>query len=188
MLKGLRATMAALLIVLVGGCNATSESPAPTEPPPPVDTAGSWVLVEGVAGGQPIPIVEGTEITLEIEGSTVSGRSACNQYSGELTVVDGVVRVGQLGGTEMGCDPPVMASETAYLQALGSVTGARRDGETLVLLGPDVELRFGRSEEVPTAELIGTVWISSTRMARSRARAAAGSCAATTSRPTLPTT
>ena len=42
----------------------------------------------------------------------------------------------------MACEEPVMASEAAYLDALGTVVGARMDGSSLVLAGPAVELRF----------------------------------------------
>ena len=168
MLKSIRSSPAGLrvagllvaaLLLTACGAGPGSATPLPTEPAVPVDASGSWVLTSGSAGGRQIPIVAGTQITLTIEGQSVGGRSACNQYFGELTLIDGVVRIGGLGGTEMGCDEPVMASEAAYLGALAAVTGARMDGEALVLLGPDVELRFDRLEAPPTADIVGTDWV-----------------------------
>jgi len=84
-------------------------------------------------------------VTLNVEGSQVSGRSGCNQYFGEFTLVDGRVTLGGLGGTEMACEEPIMALEAAYLGGLAKVGAARMDGETLVLTGPAVELRFKRT-------------------------------------------
>jgi heat shock protein HslJ len=104
-------------------------------------------------------MVPGADITFEVEGSTVGGRSACNQYFGEFVLENGVVRLGGLGGTEMGCDEPTMASELAYMGALAQITAARMEGDELVLLGDGVELRFERLEPPPTAELIGTTWL-----------------------------
>lgn len=134
-------TLLLVAALLVAACSGSTASTDPSAGGP-VDASGSWVLTAGTANGQPIPIVEGRPITLQIEGATVGGQSACNQYFGELTLVDGTVRIGGLGGTEMACEEPVMASEAAYLDALGTVVGARMDGSSLVLAGPAVELRF----------------------------------------------
>ncbi len=169
---GLLAAFVLVLAACSGAGTATpsggSVSPSPSSPPSappsvapsgPIDPSGGWLLVGGTAGGRPIPMVPGADITFEVDGSTVSGRSACNQYFGEFVVENGVVRLGGLGGTEMGCDEPVMASELAYMQALAQVTAARMDGEQLVLLGEGVELRFERIDPPPTAELVGTTWL-----------------------------
>jgi len=147
------------VLLLSAACGNGAGSPSPTASPEPVDATGAWQLTDGTSAGQPLPMVDDARITLIVEGSSVGGQSACNQYMGELTVIDGAVRVGGLGGTDMGCDPAVMESEMVYLQALGSVTGARMDGDVLVLLGPGVELRYERLEPPPTAELIGTRWL-----------------------------
>jgi heat shock protein HslJ len=158
MLKSLLLGSLVLLVVACGNANQTT-GPGSSAAPGPVDAGGDWIMTAGTADGLPIPMVDGSRITLTIEGNTVSGQSACNQYFGELTVVDGIVRVGGLGGTEMACAEPVMASEAAYLKALGAVSGARMDDTVLVLLGPGVELRYDPLEPPPTAELIDTTWI-----------------------------
>lgn len=163
-----RPVLLALLAIAVAaaacGGSSGSSSPAPTgsaapSGPDAFDPAGPWLLTEGVADGQPVPIVDGTRITLEVDGTSVSGESACNQYFGQIVVQGGVVRIDGLGGTEMGCEEPVMASETAYLAALARVTAMQQDGDAMVLLGDGVELRFDRLQPPPTAELVGTTWI-----------------------------
>ena len=84
-------------------------------------------------------------MTFVVDGSNVSGRSACNQYFGKFALVDGRMTLGGLGGTEMACEEPIMTLEGAYLAGLAKVDAARMDGEALVLTGPGTELRFERA-------------------------------------------
>jgi heat shock protein HslJ len=173
----IRTALGSALIVIVAACGGGGASPSasssgslapsavPSDGPAPsasagaFDPSGPWLLTSGSADGQPIPMVEGTPITFEVQGSNVSGQSACNQYFGSIVVDGGVVRIDGLGGTEMACEEPVMQAEAAYLAALARVTAARQDGEALVLLGDGVELRFERLLPPPTAEIVGTNWI-----------------------------
>jgi len=157
--RSTRLLLVAVILVAACGASGSGTSPVPSDPPAALDPQGPWQLVEGRAVGQPLALIEDARITFIVEGSNVGGRSACNQYFGELTVVDGVVRIDGLGGTDMGCLGEVMDLEQAYLKALGSVTAARMDGENLVLVGPDTELRFERLEPPPTAALVGTRWV-----------------------------
>jgi heat shock protein HslJ len=142
MIRTLTAVLAALL--LVAACSGTSGTAIPSEPPAAVDPTGEWQLVAGTVDGQALVLPPDVPVTLVVEGSGVSGRSACNQYFGEFTLVDGRVTLGGLGGTEMACEEPIMTLEAAYLGGLAKVDSARMDDETLVLSGPAVELRFER--------------------------------------------
>lgn len=142
MLRPVIAALAALLVL--AACGASSPA-SPSGAAVPIDPSGEWLLVEGTVGGQPLALRDDAPITFSVDGSHVSGRSACNQYFGEFAVVDGTVRLSGLGGTEMACEAPIMALESAYLGALAAVVSARMDGETLVLTGPGVELRFERT-------------------------------------------
>ncbi len=153
------------------GAAATSGSPAPssaTDPDPSpsagggsgtIDGTGDWRLVSGTNAGAPIPIVPGSDITMTVDGSQISGRSACNQYGGEIIVANGQVQFGPLFMTEMACEEPVMASEAAYHAALTGVRAATRDGDTLTLSGEGVELIYERLAPPPTADIVGTVWV-----------------------------
>ena len=89
----------------------------------------------------------------------MGGTAACNSYGGRLRVEAGRLEIGELGMTAMACADDVMAAEAAYTRALDRVDGLRRDGEELVLVGPDVELRFEPLPEPPTAELVDTAWV-----------------------------
>ncbi len=154
------------LALLAAACGAGAPTSSPNQSPPPggsgggmVDANGDWVLVRGTVDGAPIPIVGGADITLTIDGSHVGGRSACNQYGGEVIVKDGVVQFGQLMMTEMACAEPIMASEAAYHAALGRIRSATRDGDMLTLSGPGVELVVRRVVPPPPAALVDTDWI-----------------------------
>jgi heat shock protein HslJ len=139
----LRPVIAAVaLLLLVAACGGTSLTSGPSETPAVVDAAGEWQLVAGSVDGRTLLLIDDAPITFVVEGSGVSGRSGCNQYFGEFTLVDGTLTLGGLGGTEMACDEPVMSLESAYLGALAMVNAARMDGDALVLTGPAVELRF----------------------------------------------
>ena len=115
--------------------------------------------MNGTASGQPLVLRDDAPVTFNVEGSQVSGRSGCNQYFGEFTIVDGTVTLAGLGGTEMACEEPMMTVESAYMAALATLASARMDGDQLVLSGPGTELRFERVEPPPTAEMTETEWL-----------------------------
>jgi heat shock protein HslJ len=146
-----------LLAFALAACGADGAPPSTSEPV--ADPAGSWRLTVGTLDGVPVPIVADGPITLTIEGSEVGGTSACNSYGGRLSVEAGRLEIGELGMTAMACPDDVMAAEAAYTRALDRVDGLRRDGDELVLVGPDVELRFEPLPEPPTAELVDTAWV-----------------------------
>jgi heat shock protein HslJ len=143
MLRPIIAALAALLFV--AACGGTSATDTPSEPPAAVDPSGEWQLAAGTVDGQALLLPPDVPVTLIVEGLGVSGRSACNQYFGQFAMVDGKVTLTGLGGTEMACEEPIMTLEAAYLGGLAKVESARMDGQTLVLIGPGVELRFDRS-------------------------------------------
>jgi heat shock protein HslJ len=120
---------------------------------------GSWRLERGTHAGQPIPIVPGADITLAIDGDTVGGTSACNHYGGEIDRDGGALTFSALVMTEMGCDMPIMASESAYIAALGAVSRVARSSDRLTLSGTDVELVFRLVPPVADAPLAGPVWV-----------------------------
>jgi heat shock protein HslJ len=162
--------LGALVAVLLAGCAGATPSASPAGSADPgasagaggggmVDAIGDWRLVEGSSAGVAIPIVEGSDITMTVEGSRVAGRAACNQYGGDIVVADGRVQFGPLSMTEMACAEPIMASEAAFLGALGAVRGATLDGDRLTLAGDDVRLEFERQQPIPAADLTDTDWV-----------------------------
>ncbi len=119
---------------------------------------GEWRLVSGSWQGSPVDVRDDAPVTLTVDGATAGGRSACNAYFADLERTGSGARFTGIGGTEMGCDQPVMALETAYLAALGEVTRWRRGGERLTLSGTDVELTYAEVSPPTDAALVGTRW------------------------------
>jgi heat shock protein HslJ len=143
-----------LALVLLAGCaERGAGSPAAS------DVLGEWELTEGTSSGAPLPQPAGGRATLVVEDEGLGGVSFCNHYSATYRLDGEALEIDGLGGTEMGCDPDVMAAESAFLAALGSVGAARIEGEDLVLAGDDTTLRFTRLPPVPPSELAGTDWV-----------------------------
>ena len=90
----------------------------------------TWTLTE--LNGEAPP--EGVEATLKFDGSTVSGNSGCNTYSGEATFDEDVVDISdQLTSTMMACEPAVGEFEAAFLAMLADASIFAVDGDTLTL-------------------------------------------------------
>jgi heat shock protein HslJ len=119
---------------------------------------GEWRLQAGTDQGAAIPIPAAHPITLKIDGTTVGGAAACNLYGGKLEINGTTIKISALSMTEMACQDDVMAAEAAYLAALPRVDTAARDGNGLVLSGPQVELHFTLVPKVPNANLGGPLW------------------------------
>jgi heat shock protein HslJ len=143
--------LSAVLLAACGG-PAAGGTPAP-------DISGEWELAEGTADGVALPLPPGRAATLLLEDGQAGGTSFCNHYSATYRLDGAAVAFEGLGGTEMGCEPDVMAAEAAYLRALGAVGTAAVDGEDLVLSGDGVLLRFTPVAPVPDSRLEGTRWV-----------------------------
>jgi heat shock protein HslJ len=141
--------------LLLAGCLLTSCAGVAGGP----DLSGSWELVDGTVAGKALPDPEQARATLVVEGNSLTGRSFCNTYSSAYSLDDGDLVVDGLGGTEMGCEPEIMAAESSYLAALGAGGEVTRVDDGLLLTGEDATLRFRLLPPVPTSELTGTDWV-----------------------------
>ena len=87
-----------------------------------------------------VSVLAGTQITalFGADGS-VTGSAGCNSYVGQVQVDGNSLSIGPLATTRMMCGEPqgVMEQETAYLEALSTVTGYRIQGSALQLLAAD---------------------------------------------------
>jgi heat shock protein HslJ len=95
---------------------------------------------------------------LTLEKGRAGGRAACNSYSGGYTVVGDALSFEAFAVTEMACEEPLMALETAYLTALAKVTGYSVDAGVLVLTGGPGDLTFDREVKPEPLPLTGTTW------------------------------
>ena len=159
---------ALILTLLLSGCSLFVAGAS-------ASLGGEWQLQAGTNQGQAIPIVAGSRITLKIDGNEVGGTAACNQYGGQIHVSGTTISITELIQTEMAClDDRLMASESVYLGSLARVTAAGRNGDSLVLTGPGVELRFDHVAPVADVELIGTTWILDSLMSGDAVSSTAG--------------
>lgn len=143
-----------LTVLSLAGCAAAGGSGSPAD-----DVTGEWELVSGTAAGTALLQPPGSTATLTFDGAQAGGTSFCNSYRGSYTLDGDSLRFDGLGSTEIGCDPDIMAAETAFLTALGTVARFGLDGSDLVLTGDDVELRFRPVPPVPPSPLAGTDWV-----------------------------
>lgn len=151
----------ALLVTAVLAAAACGDGAASPEPPTGTSPSfdGAWVLAAGTLDGADLALDSRYRVTLTIEGDQVSGTAACNHYGGTAVLAGGGFRVGGLGMTAMGCEPPVMDLEQAYTAALMRVASAERTADLLTLSGDGVSLTFTLLPPVPTADLIGVTWV-----------------------------
>jgi heat shock protein HslJ len=156
----IRILLAVPLAFALAACSGAAPSASPSDPPgADVDLNGSWELEQGTVRGEAIPILDTHRITLVVEAPTASGIAACNHYGGSITVAGDEVGFSAVSQTEMACDPPEsMEAEQRYLTGLAEVHTGVREGDTLVLTGVGVELRFKLQPPVPEAALVDTEW------------------------------
>ena len=141
----MKRALACLVIVATlcgGGCSLMDPNSKST---PKVDLVhGTWVAqdIDGVA------VIDKAQSTLQFgNDGRVSGRGACNNYSGTVELKGSTMIFGQLASTRMACPHPVMDQETRFMAALQATRTYRMDeGNKLVLSDATGKprLRFSR--------------------------------------------
>jgi len=87
-------------------------------------------------------LVEGTTIRMSFDGKELSAHAGCNHLLGDATVVDGVLAVDRMAGTEMGCPARLMAQDDWLVEFLSSGPTATLAEDTLTLASGDTEVRL----------------------------------------------
>jgi heat shock protein HslJ len=151
--RGILLVAAVSLLAAVAACGGTGTGSGGG------DLDGTWRLVSGRDAGGSLPDLADRQVTLVVDGEQAGGVSACNHYGGRIEVDGETVSIGDLGGTEMGCEPDVMELEQRYLAALGAVERGERVDDELTLSGPDVALEYDLVPPEPDADLVGTTWL-----------------------------
>ena len=116
-----------VLTVLLAACANEKADQSPEENDVLPDS--EWVLtwLNGDA------LIEGTEITLNFEETSLDGSAGCNTYGGSYTASEGSLSLSGVYATEMGCPEPqgILDQEQAYLNALNAAASFQVDGERL---------------------------------------------------------
>jgi len=145
-------------LCLIGMACAEAVPPSRGTPTPPPYT-GTWGLTAGWGPHGEVSLVSGYRITLRLFEGQVGGTSACNSYGGDVEIGGDSFRLEDgLTMTAIGCAPEVMDSESAYITALSASDTIMREGDTLLLTGPDSELHFRLLPAPPIAQLTDTIW------------------------------
>ena len=129
-----RIILAIALFAFVTACASATEDE--------IDINGNWQLASGLVGGQAIPLIDGSPVTLNVTGTEIGGNSACNSYGGQFILDGSSIAIGDLMTTLMMCTPEVMDVEIPYTAALQEVDTVAIDSDQLVMTGPGIELRF----------------------------------------------
>lgn len=117
----------------------------------------TWILDADIADdlvGEPSGEARGT---IRFDDGELGGSAFCNMFGGTYEAGDDGSMTLTLGAmTEMACEEPAMSLETAFVEALGAVTGYEVGDDTLTLIrdGGDA-LTFSAEQPLP---LVATEW------------------------------
>jgi heat shock protein HslJ len=118
----------------------------------------TWVLSGASMDALVEDAPENARADLTFEAGSAGGSAACNSYSGAYEVDGNTLSFQDFAVTEMGCEEPFMAIESAYLSALVKVTGYTLSGGALTLTGGPVILMFDTEPPPEPLPLTGTTW------------------------------
>jgi len=117
-----------------------------------------WTLDASSIASLADEVPAGAIVTIAFEDGQASGRAACNSYGGAYDAGDdGSLSFESFAVTAMACEAPLMTLESAYLEALGAVTGFGVDGK-LTLNGDEIDLTFDEEVSPVALPLVGTTW------------------------------
>ena len=113
----------------------------PTEDTPAGEADDSVLYLTSYgAASAPQPLIEGSQITAYFAGDQISGNAGCNNYSGTMVPVNDYFNVTNIVTTRQFCDG-LMDQESAYLAALGAITGYQWTDQ---LIGSDTVVTAGQ--------------------------------------------
>lgn len=150
--------VAAVLLAACGSDDEPAAAPDGTElPTVEVDLDGREFLS---TGGEGRDLVDDTTISLSFADGTLNAAAGCNTMFADYTIDGGVLDVGVLAQTEMGCEPALMDQDAWLAELLSSGPSIALDGDTLTVSGGDGTVLTMLDREVadPDRPLEGTRW------------------------------
>jgi heat shock protein HslJ len=143
-----------LIAIAISACGSETLRPQ-ADATGSVSHGGVWKLQSGTGPLGEVPLVEGWDISIKMAKGRAEGRAACNAYGGRVTISGSSIKARRFFINQMGCSPVVSRSEQPYMAALLEVDTIARNGETLTLSGPEVELIFREVARSPHNRLTG---------------------------------
>ncbi len=146
-----------------GGGGATAEPTSPQASAAPAGDAPNDADLEGrtfiVTHADGHAIVPGSEISFTFARGQLGISAGCNQMGGAFQVRDGVLSVGDMMMTEMGCEEPLMAQD-GWISAFVGGAALMLHGDTLTLTRDGTTLTaMDRSVVKPDLPIEGTTWV-----------------------------
>jgi heat shock protein HslJ len=118
-----------------------------------------YVAAKVTDGGQDRPLVAGTKLRLSFSATDIGASAGCNHMGGTYRIDGGRLIVGNLGTTDMGCDPDLMAQDQWLSELLGAGPTVDLLVNNLVLEAGSVSITFvDREVAEPDAKLVGPTW------------------------------
>jgi len=143
---------------LLASCGADTAAPPQGTPAPADAPVGNYV-----ADGLPAPFEDGDSLRATFRDGEISFQATCNTMSGRAEWDDGVLRVSNVGGTEMGCPGTGFEQDEWLVEFFTSSPEFLIDGTDVRLSADDDEIWLVPADEVapdpgPDAALEGTDW------------------------------
>lgn len=119
---------------------------------------GAWRLIEGEGPRGPVRPTKGWDVSASIAEGLIAGNSSCNNYYIAINI-DGSSLSFTGGGSieEMGCGGPTDVQDE-YIAALMASIEIERQGDRLIISGPDSHLTFEAVASAPMDEMVGREW------------------------------
>ena len=147
-----RLLLAATLVCagVLGACQAAAQ---------PSLGGRTFLSIAVTENGAPKALVPGTRIRLDFKDGGLSANAGCNQMGGEFQLQNGLLIVGNLSQTEMGCDADRMAQDAWFTQVLGSKPKVTLTGDQLSLDAGRVAIHLADQRVVdPDLAITGPTW------------------------------
>jgi heat shock protein HslJ len=136
-------SIAVVSVLALSGCVAVPAGRI-VEPRGAPGFEGQWRLIDGTDGGGPLDL-DGTSVTLTVDGDTFFGDGPCNSYRGTVDESVRAVDFSVLAFTERGCmEAQLGVLEARYFAGLDSVGSGGLTGERLSLSGKSGPLTHSR--------------------------------------------
>jgi len=148
----------ALVALPLVACGSETATPGDAAPVPDQRIHGDYV-----SDALPTPFAGGDVVRLTFKDGTISFQATCNTMSGNATWDDGVLRVDNIGGTEMGCPGAGFEQDEWLVDFFGGSPSISADGDDLAITRGGDEVRFVPADGAgpgpgPDVPMDGTVW------------------------------
>lgn len=143
-------------LLILAACGEQTSVGGDGEPAATLD--GRTFVGDQVEGHDLVP---GSSLRLSFQDGNVSVNAGCNHLGGAARLDNGVLKVSQVGGTEMGCEPDLMDQDTWIADFLQSSPDVTVDERTLALSKGGVTVTLTDEATIQAdnpIDLEGTLW------------------------------